>query len=146
MKIFNKAATHKQLRQTIIKTSKRLGVNKVCFNKTGKKLRGSYDCINRHLYINLKQTKKDILITFFHELGHHMSIKRNRWIKYHHERLSAITPHKIFFMENKIDKIANKLWRKYVCFKTWGQYKFVYPKSQKRMLVKFFSNGWNNAR
>ena len=141
MKVFNKVLTHKQLRQAIIKISKRLGVNKISFNKTGKKLRGSYECVNRNIYINLKQTKKDILMTFFHELGHHMSIKRNRWVKYHHERLSAISPAKIFFMENKIDKVADELWRKYVCYKIWGRYKYAYPKSQKQSIIKLFSTG-----
>jgi hypothetical protein len=139
MKFFDKQMTHKQLRATILAVSKKLGVNKVNFNKTGKYLRGTYECVNRNMYLNLRQTKKEILVSFFHELGHHMSIKNNRWLKYHHSGLQAIDPHKIFYMENKIDKIASKLWRKYVCNKAWGNYKFVYPKTQKRMFVKLFS-------
>lgn len=128
--------TYKLLRGLIINTAKNFGVARVCFNRKGKRVRGTYNCVTNTLYLDLNQNKKELLNTFFHELGHHESVKSKRWLKYHHENLSAMSADKIFYVENKIDKIANKLWNKHVNTKTWGRYKYVYPKNQKKLLMK----------
>ena len=46
----------------------------------------------------------------------------------------------VFDIENKIDRIGEKLWYKYVDIRQWGRYKFAYPKSQKNNIIKNFFN------
>lgn len=135
-KIFDQILTYKKLRKLIVDTAKQFGVSRVCFNNRGVHVRGTYNCISKVLYLDLKQDKKELLNTFFHELGHHQAVKNKKWLKYHEESLSAMTADKIFYVENKIDGIAKKLWNKYVDIKTWGRYKYFYPKIQKNIIMK----------
>lgn len=139
MKIFDRNLTNKELRSLIIETATNFGVKKVCFNRKGKDLRGSYNCHTGRLYLDLKQTKKELLVAFFHELGHHTAVENHRWLDYHFQSLSAMTAEKIFRVENRIDRIACKLWNKYVDRKIWGRYKYVYPKTQRRLFEKSLS-------
>jgi hypothetical protein len=43
---------------------------------------------------------------------------------------------KIFDIENGVDKIANKLWNKFVNTKQWGKYKFVYSQKHKNYIIR----------
>lgn len=135
-KIFNRNLTHKQLRKLIIDVAKDFGVSRVCFNNRGIYVRGTYDCATKALYLDLKQDKKQLLNVFFHELGHHESVENNKWVNYHHTCLSKMSVNKIFYVENKIDGIAKKLWNKYVNANVWGKYKYIYSKAQKKNIVK----------
>ncbi len=140
-KLFNdKNITVIELRKLICKTAKRLGVNRVVFNKKGRKVRGTYNAFTKNLYIDSKQTKKEMLNTFFHELGHHKAVKANRWRKYHLCLVPSMNIETIFNIENKIDQIGRRLWNKYVNPKQWGRYKYVYPKSQKNNMIKQLSH------
>lgn len=139
MKIFNsKRIDKKGLRSLIYQTAKQFGVNKVTFNNNGKHVRGTYDAKTNNIYLDTKQTKSEMLCTFFHELGHHDAVKKNKWSKYHHCLIQLMSVNTIFDIENRIDKIGETLWNKHVNSKQWGKYKYAYPKSQKSYIIKNF--------
>ena len=141
MKIFNTSRITKvQLRQVICKSAKDLGVNKVIFNSAAKHVSGSYNAENNVMFLDVKLTKKELLDTFFHELGHHVAVKQNKWKGYHYDLNPNITTEKIFEIENKIDQLGNQLWNKYVNTKQWGKYKYAYPIKYKNILMKTFIN------
>lgn len=138
MKIFiNASLTKKQLRILFCTFAKKLGVQQVIFNNRGKYVCGTYNAETKRMYINTKQTKKEMLYTLFHELGHHEAVKKKRWIKYHFDLTLTITNEQIFQIENKIDQIGEKLWYKYVDTNAWGRYKYSYPKSQKHIILNY---------
>ena len=141
MKIFKtKRSTKKQLRQIICKFAKNIGVNRVVFSNKGVKVRGTYNAETNNIYIDLNQTKKQTLHTLFHELGHHSAVQKNKWKTYHFSLTRYMNVNVVFDIENKIDRIGEKLWYKYVDIKQWGRYKFAYPKSQKNNIIKNFFN------
>ena len=136
MKIFNNSQlTIEQLRQLICKAAKKFGVNRVIFNSRGKYILGSYNAFNKNLYLDTKQTKPEMLNVFFHELGHHFAVKRNRWNKYHFNLVPTINVDQMFDIENKIDKSASSLWYKYVDTKKWGKYKYIYLKTKRKIIT-----------
>ena len=140
-KVFNNLKLNKaQLRKVICELAKTLGVKKVAFNRKAKRVRGTYNCLTHIVYIDTKQTRRDILLTFFHELGHHYALKCNLWMEYHLCLIKTIEVEKMFEIENNIDKIGKSLWNKYVDHKQWGKYKYVYPKSQKNAIMNILSN------
>lgn len=136
VKLFsNDRVTKKTLRTEICKAAKKLGVKQIVFSATGKRVLGTYNAFTKVLYLNTRQTKKSLLNTFFHEMGHHYAVKRNLWKTYHFCLLDEMPAIKIFDIENKIDRIANKLWNKHVNTKHWGKYKYVYPKNKMNELI-----------
>jgi hypothetical protein len=136
-KIFHSfIVTKPELRKVICQLARKLGVKKVVFNKKAKKVRGTYNAFNNVMYIDSKQSKRNILLTFFHEMGHHKAVRQNKWRKYHLCLVPSMKIETMFNIENKIDQIGRKLWNKYVNPKQWGRYKYVYPKTQKRNLMK----------
>ena len=64
-----------QLQKQMVLVAKQAGVKKIAFNTQAKKVRGTYNAFTGVLFICLKQTKKDVLNAFFHELGHHWAVK-----------------------------------------------------------------------
>lgn len=139
MKFFNKkSASFKELRKQMIMFAATLGVKKVSFNKNGKLVTGTYDTETNSIYVCINQTKKEALRTFFHEMGHHHAVIHNKWVKYHHRKYLSVKCKTIFDIENKIDKIANTLWNKYVDTKKWGRYKYAYPKAEKNSIINNF--------
>lgn len=136
MKVFTSSRiTKKDLQKLICKTAKELGVSKVALNANGKYVKGSYNAFNNVLYLNLDQTKKELLNTFFHELGHHFAVKNNRWKSYHFNLNPSITIEQVFCIENNIDKQAKILWNKWVNLTKWGKYNFAYPKANKKHIM-----------
>jgi hypothetical protein len=141
VKIFNTSQlTKPQLRQTICQSAKKLGVSKVIFNSSAKRVCGSYNAESGIMFLDARLTKKELLDTFFHELGHHVAVKQNKWSGYHYDLNPNITKEEIFKIENKIDQIGKQLWNKYVDIKQWGRYKYAYPIKHKRTLMKTFIN------
>ena len=132
--------TKKQLRSLIYKTAKQFGVNKVLFSSNAKHVSGTYNVETGNIYLDTKQTKSEMLCTFFHELGHHDAVTKNKWSKYHHCQSKLMSVNTVFNIENKIDKIGETLWYKHVDSKQWGKYKYAYPKSQKSYIIKNFIN------
>jgi len=134
----NSLITLQELRTEMCAFAKKLKVKRVVFNNKGVKVKGTYNVITGIVYIDLKQTNVEMLHTFFHELGHHTAVKKNKWNKYHHSPLSSMDSNVAFDIENKIDQIGKQLWNKYVDIKQWGKYKYSYLKSQKTSLIKNF--------
>lgn len=130
--------TTKQLRSDICKFAKAQGVNKVCFNNNGKRVNGTYNAKTKTIYLDTKQTKIQLLRTFFHELGHHVAVNLNKWKNYHFCLVSRMRADLIFKIENSIDKIGKTLWHKYVDMKRWGNYKYSYPKHLKNHIITHF--------
>ena len=141
MKFFNTSRLNKkQLRSAICQFALSLGVSKVVFNNNGKKVNGTYNGKTHVLYLNAKQTNISLLRTFFHELGHHVAVQQNKWKNYHLCLVKTIRIETMFYIENKIDQIGQKLWYKHVDIKQWGMYKYIYPKINKSYFLKTFTN------
>ena len=139
MKFFkNNKNTKKQLRLLLCNFARRAGVARVVFNSNAKRVNGTYNSGTNILYISNKQTKKQMLITLFHELGHHWAVQKNKWKKYHFGSNKTISYSEAFDIENKIDQIGEKLWNNYVDIKQWGRYKYSYLKKEKSFIIKNF--------
>lgn len=137
MKVFNtKKITRRQLRQKICAFAKANKINKVIFSNRAKKVSGTYNASTKNIYISLNQNKKEMLLTFFHELGHHQATIQNKWKKYHYGLYKYMYIDTVFDIENKIDRIGKKLWNKYVYLKQWGKYNYFYPKKHKNLYMK----------
>jgi hypothetical protein len=112
------------------------GVKRVVFGGNAKKVRGTYNAFTGCMFIGTNQTKKEMLVTFFHELGHHEAVKQNMWRTYHFNLVKHIDIEDVFCIENKIDRIGQKYWNKFVDKKQWGMYKYCYPKSNKKHMIQ----------
>lgn len=134
----NSKITKGQLRKAICSFAKQQGVNRVVFSNKGINVKGTYNPLTKNLYIDMKQTKRQLLHTLFHEMGHHFAVEKNKWKTYHYCLTEYMSVEKIFDIENKIDKIGQGLWNKYVDLKSWGKYKYSYPKKQKSNIIKNF--------
>ena len=141
MKIFlDNKITKRDLRRQICDMAKESGVKKVSFNNKAKYVMGTFNALNNVIYIDVKQSRKDMLLTFFHELGHFTAVKKKKWLVYHFDpSTSLLSVDKKFDIENKIDKIAKQLWNKYVDTKAWGKYKYGYPIVEKRESVNWMN-------
>jgi len=141
MKLFcDNKLTKKELRKEICSLAKHLGVKRVTFNNKAKFVSGTFNAKNNVIFIYTELTKKDLLLTFFHELGHFTAVKDRKWLLYHSDAATPlISGTTKFNIENKIDKIAKKLWNKYVNTKTWGKYKYGYPRMRKQELANWLS-------
>lgn len=131
----------KALRKLICSLAYDMDVNKVRFAHKGKYISGSYNAEQANIFVDGKQKKKEMLLTFFHELAHHVAyFQRGKWIVYHENAATPkISPKAKFVIENKIDKIARGLWYKFVSTKAWGRYRYGYPVSQKKWTVDWLS-------
>lgn len=145
MKLFlNKDDTKQELRKLMKILAINLSVKNICFNNQAKKLSGYYHYDKNLIFINNKQSKKNMLQTFFHELAHHCSTtQQEEHAKYHKGISKKIEPTKAFCIENKTDKLASALWKKHVDTTSWGKYNFAYPKSQKKQLTKWLDQYYN---
>ena len=140
MKLFaNRAINRKSLRKEICLMAKESGVRKVAFSNKGKHVTGTFNAVNDVIFIDMKQTRKEMLLTFFHELGHFTAVKKRKWLMYHYNPSTPlISATEKFNIENKIDKIAKQLWNKHVDITVWGKYRYGYPQVQKREIVNWF--------
>ena len=142
MKLFTtNAITKKELRKLICSVALSFGVKRVTFNNKSKYVAGTYNATSKIIYIDIKTHKKNMLHTFFHELAHHMAVKKKKWLKYHlNPACPTITSLKKFNIENGVDKIAEGMWNKHVDSKVWGKYKYGYPKSHQKQLVNWLNS------
>jgi hypothetical protein len=131
--------TKKELRDQICAFAKAVGVKKVIFNSSAKYLSGSYNAYTNIIYLSLNQTRKQMLNTLFHELAHYESVKTKKWIKYHFNLYKTSNYERWFFIENKIDQLGKKLWKRYVNKSKWGNYKFFYLKRNKTQMTNFLN-------
>jgi hypothetical protein len=146
MKVFtDNTILKKDLRKQICLMSKTLNVQKVVFNNKSKDLAGTYNAKKHTIFIDSKQNKKDMLLTYFHELGHHIAVSKGKWLLYHYSPgTPLITSRAKFKIENNIDKIARQLWNKYVDTKVWGKYKYGYPQTSMKKTINWF-NSFSNT-
>ena len=130
----------KRLRLLICKLSYSMNVNSVRFSRKAKYISGSYNADRANIFVDGKQKKREMLLTFFHELAHHVAYSKKKWVVYHENAATPrISAKAKFHIENKVDKIAKQLWYKYVDIKQWGRYRYGYPLSQKRYIVKWLN-------
>jgi hypothetical protein len=134
MKMFNKLVTAAELRKTMKELAYSKGVKRITYNKKAIYVDGTYCCRKKSMFIKLGLTKKNTLHTFFHELAHHVACHRGWWRNYHYNVVTD--SEKAFIVENRIDRLAKKLWSCYVDSKVWGRYHFTYTVSQKRTHIK----------
>ena len=128
--------TKAELRLCIKVFAKSMSVRRVAYNNKAKHLLGSYNPLNQTIFIDVKQCKQDMLLTFFHELAHHIAVSKSRWLLYHYDSSTPlISASKKFVIENKIDKLACKLWRKNVDIRCWGKYKYGYKAANKKKMI-----------
>lgn len=138
MKVFlTKNSTKKELRSLMKILAKNCEVKKLHFNNQATKVRGLYDYNKSSIFIDNKQTKKNMLLAFFHELAHHKATKTASTQSRYHKGTVEVKPKHAFLLENKTDKLASTLWKQHVDINVWGKYKYVYPKTQKNMLTKW---------
>jgi hypothetical protein len=145
-KIFNKkTATKKELRKLACKLGYTYGVKKLRFSHKSKHIDGSYNYESRNIYVNGRLLKKRFLIAFFHELAHHVaSVHQHKWLTYHNDASTPLlSPRAKFLIENKIDRLAKKLWFKYVNIKQWGHYSYGYPKVQQKYITEWIKDYYN---
>ena len=131
-----------ELRALICSFAKQRGVNRVIFNNRGTTVKGTYCASNKNMYVNLDQTKKAMMHTFFHELAHHEAVVNSLWLDYHFDR-KFYSSEDVFLIENNIDRIAQRLWQTHVNSKYWGRYIFAYNQNKKQFLIKNFISQWN---
>jgi hypothetical protein len=136
-KLFNaKTKSLKQIRKDICRHAKHLGVYKVVFNNKARRVSGTYNACRKIIFLDTKLTKKQLIRTYCHELGHHIACKQQLWIDYHFG-LKSLQFETCFLIENNIDKIAAQIWNIYVCKKAWGSYSFFYPYCKKKNMSKW---------
>ena len=144
-----KVATRKQLKQLVRDVCKIERVKKIIFRKEIdrlEKIDGIYVGVTQTITVcDYKKSMRYILLTAFHELGHHVAVRNNLWKRYHCGHDVTFTAEYAFLIENAIDRIARLLWKKYVDTKVWGRYKFTYTKAAKAHFVKFLT-GYYNTR
>ena len=130
-----------QLRALICAFASMFRVRKVSFNNKAKELAGSYNFAKDVIFLSSTQCKRDMLLTFFHELSHHVKAQKGRFRRYHQNAATPlISPSTKFNIENGIDKLAQKLWHKHVDTKQWGKYRYGYPRSNRKNLTEWFGD------
>jgi len=136
MKHFVKNQTRKELKDSIKAFAKNIGLKKVTYNNKAVYVEGSYNHKTKVIFLSSKLKKKNTLLTFFHELAHHIACKRGLWKKYHTQ---VVTDSEYaFLVENKVDRLAKKLWNRYVDSTIWGRYYFTYKAAHKKAHMNFF--------
>ena len=134
MKHFDRRLSTIELRKQLKELAILVGIKRIVYNKKAIYLDGSYCFYKKTMFLSLKQTKQKTLMTFFHELAHHVACTRGWWKTYHFNEVT--NSKKAFIVENQIDRLAQKLWRRYVNQKIWGKYKFAYTTYNKREQIK----------
>jgi len=135
---FDKKLEKKELKLKIKEFAKLQQVNRVICSKRAEFINGSYNAITNVIFLSTRLDCKPLLCTFFHELSHHVASKKRIWRNYHFD-LKAFTTDKIFLLENKIDKIAKRLWNEHVNLTEWGKYEYSYPVKDRKYLIGWIS-------
>lgn len=76
--------------------------------------------------LNNRNSKREMLHTFFHELGHLYCIRHGIWKQFHKSK--SISTKQIFRVENWVEQWAKKEWEREKMSKEFGRYKFFYSK------------------
>jgi hypothetical protein len=131
-----KAITIKLLRE-ICKKQK----VKVIFRNFTDDYFGKCDLDGKTIYVNKKNSRKDMAVTVYHELAHVYCIRNRMWPEFHSD--SKISVKKVFFVENKIEWIAKKMWDEDGMRKYFGQFEFYYSKRNKKEALKWITHNYS---
>jgi hypothetical protein len=103
---------------------------------------GKCDLDGKTVYINKKSSKRDMAITVYHELAHVYCIRNQMWSQFHSD--GKISAKKIFFVENKIEWIAKRMWDLDGMRKHFGQFEFYYSKKNKKEALKWIRENYDS--
>lgn len=115
---------------------------KVIFQNFSDDYFGKCDLDGKTIYINKKCSKKDMAVTAYHELAHVYCIINQMWPKFHSN--DKISVKKIFFVENKIEWIAKRLWDQDGMRKYFGQFEFYYSKKNKKEALNWIKENYDS--
>jgi Zn-dependent peptidase ImmA (M78 family) len=134
---FDKVITIKVLREICKKQNV-----KVVFRNFTDDYFGKCDLDGKTIYINKKSNKKDMAVTVYHELAHVYCIKNQMWPEFHsNDKISA---KKVFFVENKIEWIAKRMWDQDGMRKYFGQFEFYYSKKNKKEAMNWIKENYDS--
>lgn len=130
-KPFSQSTSKSDLRRAICAFAKTQGIARIYFNSNGIDRAGSYRADTNCIWLNNNLSNYQLLVAFFHELGHAELAKNNLYLPYHLDAKTELyTIKQKFAIENIVEHIAKKLWNKYVNIKVYGQYTFYYTKKR----------------
>lgn len=133
--VLNKTNTIKLLR----KICKNQNV-KVVFREHKDDCFGECDLGSEIIYINKKNSKKNIAVTVYHELAHVYCIRNQMWSGFHSG--DKMGSKKIFFVENKVEWIAKEMWDIQGMRKYFGQFEFYYSKKNKKKVLEWIKKNY----
>jgi hypothetical protein len=90
--------------------------------------------------LNKRASKREILHTFFHELGHLYCLRQGIWKSFH--RNNSTPPQQTFRIENWIEQWARKEWSKEKMTREFGPYKFFYSKRNKNACLRWIKESY----
>lgn len=103
---------------------------------------GKCDLDGKTIHININANRKDIAVTVYHELAHAYCIRNKMWVEFHSNQ--DLSTKKIFFIENKIEWIAKKMWDQDGMRKYFGQFEFYYSKKNKKEALKWIKENYDS--
>ena len=113
---------------------------KVSFRKVDGDFYGECETTGKKIHINKNNSKKQMAMTVFHELGHVHCIRNGIWSEFHNK---STYPHKkAFLAENWIEWWAKKNWDKNGMRKYFGQYQFFYSKRDKKAILEWIEKNY----
>jgi hypothetical protein len=115
---------------------------KIIFRRFKDDYYGKCDQDGRTVHINTEANAKDIAITVFHELAHVHCIRNGMWKEFHDG--SFFSAKKIFFIENKVEWIAKKMWDDHNMRKYFGQFQFYYSKRNKKEAMQWIKDNYES--
>jgi hypothetical protein len=99
------------------------------------------------LVVKSSLTKKDTLITFFHELAHGVAYKHGFWRKYHEGRWGTVD--NAYNIEKAIDKAALVLWNRHIeeipgGRALWKNYEKTYTENDRKRIKMILEEHWDD--
>jgi hypothetical protein len=113
---------------------------KVSFRKVDGDFYGECETTGKKININKNSSKKQMVMTVFHELGHVHCIRNRIWSDFHNK--SKYSYKKAFLAENWIEWWAKNNWDKSGMRKYFGQYKFFYSKKDKKQILEWIKKNY----
>ena len=103
---------------------------------------GKCDLDGKTIYVNKKSSKKDMAITVYHELAHVYCIRNQMWPEFHSN--NKISNKRVFFVENKVEWIAKRMWDQDGMRKYFGQFQFYYSKKNKKEALTWIKENYDS--
>lgn len=113
---------------------------KVSFRKFDDDCYGECETTGKKIHINKNNSKKQMAMTVFHELGHVYCIRNGVWKEFHNK--TKYPYKKAFIAENWIEKWAKKKWDSDGMRKLFGQYQFFYSKKDRKAILDWIKKNY----